>query len=312
MIHGILQVFSVHPVLKKRNNRMKPCLFWIFLLTGFQFFSCTAPIDIQTRNSEPVPVIYGYLTDEVKNQYIRITKSSPYFQEAENQFISNAKVWVTSSTGREYPFLHDANGFYVSQRRFSAVPNVTYHLSVEIDFMNDGVIELYEAETTMLPKVLVDSINVTSINIMGFLHYSLNIFMQEPPETDNYYLFKYFINDTISNDKISDLIIADDEMINGEYIDGVSIRYFNAASDQEEIDDDWGMYYVNPGDRIRLQILNIEKGYYTFIRDCSTEKYGSNPFFGGPPSNIHTNLSNGAIGYFSSYGIQAKVAIVSE
>ena len=291
----------------KRSGNLAICLFVFFLI-----FSCTAPIDIHTNNSEPVPVIYGYLTDELKNQHIRITSSSPYFHEADNKFISNAKVWVTSSTGREYPFVHDANGYYVSQRRFSAVPGVSYRLSVELDFRNDGIVELYEAETTTLPKLPVDSINVTSLNIMGFHHYSLNIYMQEPPETDNYYLFKYVINDTVSNDRISDLIIADDEMINGEYMDGVSIRYFNAASDFEEIGEDWDMYFVSPGDRIRLQIMNIEKGYYTFIRDCSMEKYGSNPFFGGPPSNIHTNLSNGAVGYFSSYCIQEKRTVVPE
>ena len=282
------------------------------LLATALFFSCTAPIDIHTDDSEPVPVIYGYLTDEFRNQYVRVTRSSPYFHEAENEFISDAKVWVTSSTGREYPFVHDTNGYYISQRRFSAVSGVTYRLSVEVDFMNDGVIELYEAETTTLPKLPVDSINVTSLNIMGFHHYSLNLFMQEPSETNNYYLFKYVINDTVTNDRISDLIIADDEMINGEYMAGVSIRFFNAASDMEEISEDWDMYFVNPGDRIRLQILNIEKGYYTFIRDCSTEKYGSNPFFGGPPSNIYTNLSNGAIGYFSSYCIQEKETVVPD
>ena len=302
-----------HPSNNEKDFIVHCSLFIVhFLCTVFLFFSCTAPIDIRTRNSEPVIVIYGFLTDEFKNQYIRITKSSPYFHETENQYISDAKVWVTSSTGREYPFVHDANGYYVSQRRFSAVPDVTYHLSVEVDFRNDGVVELYEAETTTLPKLPVDSINVTSLNIMGFLHYSLNIYMQEPPETVNYYLFKYIINDTVSNDKISDLIIADDEMINGEYMDGVSIRYFNAASDFEEIGEDWDMYLVNPGDRIRLQIVNIEKGYFTFIRDCSMEKYGSNPFFGGPPSNIHTNLSNGAVGYFSSYCIQEIGTVVPE
>ena len=282
------------------------------LLASVLFFSCTAPIDIQTKNSESVPVIYGYLTDEFKIQHVRISRSSPYFQEAENQFITNAKVWVTTSTGREYPFTHDENGYYISQRRFAAAPGVTYRLSVELDFMNDGIKELYEAETMALPKAPVDSISVTPIDIMGFQHYSLNVSMREPAETENYYLFKYFINDSISNERISENIILDDEIINGRYVDGLSLRYFNAASDYEEIGDDLDMYYINPGDKIRLQILNIEKGYYYFINDCRTEKYGTNPFFGGPPSNIYTNLSNGAVGYFSSYCIQELETVVPD
>lgn len=283
------------------------CLFAIVLS-----FSCTAPIDIHTRNSEPVPVIYGCLTNEFRYQLIRITRSAPYFQKTENQIISNAKVKVTSSGGREYPFVYDANGFYISQRRFAVVPGVTYRLTVEVDFMNNGVISSYEAETATLPKVPVDSINISTLNIMGYLHYSLNIYMQDPHEAENYYLFKYTINDSISNEKISDLIVSNDRMFNGEYADGVSIRYFNAASDFKEIDNDWDMYLVNPGDKIRLQIINIEKGYYHFISDCRSEKYGSNPFFGGPSSNISTNLSNGAVGYFTSYCIQEKETVIPD
>jgi len=309
MISSILPVLSVQPVLQKRNYRMMQVIITCLLL-AIRFFSCTAPIDIHTRNSEPVPVIYGYLTDEYKNHAIRITRSSPYFQEAENQFVSDAKVWVTSSTGRDYPFVYDTNGYYISQRRFSAVQGLTYRLSVELDFQHDGIKELYEAETVTLPKTPADSFSVSVLNIMGFLHYSLNISMQEPPETENFYLFKFFINDSISNERISDNIILDDEMINGEYLNNISIKYFNAASDNEWIDDDWDIFFLNPGDRIRLQILNIEKGYYYFIRDCSMEKYGTNPFFGSPPSNIYTNLSNGAVGYFTSYCIQEYRTVV--
>ena len=280
------------------------------LLAPVLLFSCTAPIDIQTDHGEPVPVIYGFLTDEFKYQYVQVTKSAPFFHETENHFFSDAKVWVTSSTGEEYPFVHDTNGIYFSQSRFSAVQGETYRLSVELDFRNDGIKELYEAETTMLPPTPADSISVTSLNIMGIRHYSLNVSMREPVETANHYLFKFFINDSISNEIISDYIIFDDELINGRYLAGLSIKYFNAESDFEENDRD--DYLVKPGDKISLQILNIEKGYFTFIKDCSTEKYGSNPFFGGPPTNIYTNLSNDAVGYFSSYCMQEIETVVPE
>jgi hypothetical protein len=147
---------------------------------------------------------------------------------------------------------------------------------------------------------------------MGFLHYSLNIYAQEPFETENYYLFNFFINDTISNNKVSDFIISDDLMYNGIYLNGISLRYFNDASDFEASGNDWDIYLVSPGDRIRVQMLNIEKGYYNFIRECMMEKYGENPFFGGPPSNIHTNIPKGAVGYFTSYCIREKETVVPD
>ncbi len=276
-------------------------------------FSCTAPIDIETRNSEPVIVIYGYLTDEYRFQYIRITSSSPYFDENTNRVISDADVRVKSSYGEEYQLINEKDGYYISNMKFAGIPGATYYLSVEVDFDGDGETEIYEAETTLLPIVPVDSIDVTLIDIMGYRHFSLNFYMQEPAETENYYLFKFFINDSISNDKISELLISDDRMYNGEYVPGANITYFEDATDEKVIEknkDDDDVYMASPGDRIRLQILNIEKGYYNFINECIAEKYGENPFFGGPPSNITTNMSNGAIGYFASYCVQEKKTVI--
>ncbi|MDR2915985.1 MAG: DUF4249 domain-containing protein [Tannerella sp.] len=285
----------------------------VILFAANMFFSCTAPIDIKTRNSEPVIVIYGYLTDEYRYQYIRITSSSPYFDENTNRVSPDAEVWIKSSYGDEYQLLSEKNGYYVSNARFAGIPGATYSLSVEVDFDGDGEREIYEAETTLLPVVPVDSIDITPIDIMGYRHFSLNFYMQEPAETENYYLFKFFINDSISNDKISELLLSDDRMYNGEYVPGANITYFEDATDEDVIEknkDEDDVYMAAPGDRIRLQILNIEKGYYNFISECISEKYGENPFFGGPPSNITTNLSNGAIGYFSSYCVQEKRAVV--
>ena len=277
------------------------------------FFSCTAPISIHTNESEPLIVIYGCLTNELKNQSIRITSSSPFFYEKENPVIRDAKVKVTSSNGREYTFVNERNGYYISQRRFSVVPGITYRLTVEVDFNNDGIIELYEAETTTLPIVPVDSIEVKTIDIMGFRHHMLTASMQDPVEADNFYLFKFFINDSITNHRISDYIISNDLMYNGEYVSGANITFFEDGTDPNVIErnrENENVFMLKPGDRIRLQILNIETGYYKFISDCMTEKYGENPFFGGPPSNIFTNISNGAVGCFTSYCINTKTTVV--
>lgn len=286
------------------------------LLLAALFFSCTAPIDINTRNSDPVIVIYGYITDEYKTQHIRITSSSPYFDENTNRAITDAEVRLITSTGEDYRFVSEEYGYYVSNRRFAGVPGVTYTLSVTVDFDGDGETELYEAETTLLPIVPVDSVDITVVDIMMYRHFALNFYMlQEPAETENFYLFKFFINDSISNDKISELIISDDRMYNGKEVPGATITYFEDATDEDVLEknkDEDDVYMAVPGDRIRVQILNIEKGYYHFINQCISEKNGENPFFGGPPSNITTNFSNGAIGYFSSYCIQEKHTVVPE
>jgi hypothetical protein len=148
---------------------------------------------------------------------------------------------------------------------------------------------------------------------MGYRHFSLNIYAQDPPEVPNYYLFKFFINDSISNDKVSKFIITGDEFFNGEYLKGVSIFYFEDLTDEKVVKKNEGnddVYMASPGDRIRLQTMNIEEGYFQFIDQCMSEMHGENPMFGGPPSNIITNISNGGAGFFTGYCIHEIKTVI--
>ncbi|MDR2774690.1 MAG: DUF4249 domain-containing protein [Tannerella sp.] len=291
--------------------------FPVYVFLTAAFFSCTAPVDINTRDSEPVIVIYGCLSDEHKNQSVRITSSSPYFDDKENGLVTDADVRIKDSEGHDYTLLYGENGYYFSDAGFDVRPGVTYHLIVNVDFDKDGTEETYEAVTTVLPLFTVDSINVKPVTIMGYRHFSLNIYMQDSPETKDFYLFRFYVNDTLTNSRISDYVVANDEFINGSYVEN-AIYYFEDNTDKNAVkkneDDDSPFnedYTVSPGDGIRLQILNIEEGYYTFINECSTEMRGQNPMFGGPPSNISTNLSGGAAtGFFTGYCIHEKTAVV--
>lgn len=297
-------------MINKRKNRYA---FFVGVICWWFFTSCTARMHIDTRDSEPVIVIYGCLTDVNNFQSVRITRSSPFFDDKENESVSDAHVRIQTSEGDVYELLYEGAGHYAATTRFAARPGVTYSLTVDVDFNKDGVIETYEAETTIRPVVPIDSANITPQDIMGYRHFSLNVYLQEPAETENYYLFKFYINDSISNDKISEFIISEDRMYNGTYLDGVNITYFEDATDEKVVEknkDDDDVYMAVPGDRIRLFVFNIEKGYFHFIRECITEQGGENPLFGGPPSNISTNLSNGAVGYFTGYCMQEKLAIV--
>ena len=300
-------------MIRRIRDSLPTCMIITLMLTQL---SCTAPIDIDTRNSEPVVVVYGYLTDEYKYQNVRVTKSSPYFEANTSIPVPDANVQITSSDGQAYTLKYEKEGYYTSPEKFAAKPGTTYHLTVEVQ--TDKELEIYEAQTTILPLVPIDSVTITPLLIMGFRHFSLNVYMQEPAETANFYLFRFFLKDSISNEKISKLITTDDRFYNGEYVSGASITMFEDATDEKILefyknrydeDDDAYNYLLTPGDTVRVQVLNIEKGYCYFIQECISEMYGENPFFGGPPSNITTNLSNGAVGFFTGFCIQEHTAV---
>jgi hypothetical protein len=287
---------------------------FLITLAALHFAACTAPFEIETNDSRPVVVIYGCLTEDTVFQKVRISVSSPYFDENRNLVVSNAVVNINSSDDHTFELKEDPaeKGAYLTVQPLAAVPGVTYTLSAEVDLDGDGMIEKYSATTTMTQPVAVDSITVKLLNIMGYNYYALNLFAQDEPSED-YYLARFIINDTIETYRITDLTVFSDEGINGQYLNNVSLEYFNdldnefPIGDRVEIDT---AFFVRPGYSITLLLSRIERGYFNFINQCQREKNGENPFFGGPPSNIETNVDHGGAGFFTAFSSTAKTAVV--
>jgi hypothetical protein len=271
--------------------------------------SCVEPINIDTDNSPPVIVIYGYLTNEPTFHSVRVSVSSPYFDLSLNKSVSGATVKITSSNNEVFE-LHELDsipGLYVTVNREAGVPGTTYSLSVEVDFDNDGKKETYTATSTMPDVVEVDSVEIKNMTLMGYQLYTLNLYAQDTPAED-YYFGKYMINDSVVLFNINQLSPMSDIAFNGQYLNGLAIQRFWNINEKERIereDDDEDRIrrrvYLCPGDTVAFSLCHIEKGYYDFIVQCQGEMSGENPFFGGPASNIVTNISNGGLGYFTTY-----------
>jgi hypothetical protein len=292
----------------------------IFIISLFA--SCVEPFDIKTDNSPPVIVIHGYLTDELMFHTIKVSASSPYFDQMLNRGISGAMVKITSSENDVFWFkeIDTIPGTYLTVEKVNGTPGVTYSLSVEVDFDNDGVRETYNATSTMLSVVTVDSIGIKNVQLMGYKFYNLGIYAQDPP-TEDYYLSRYKLNDSIIMATINRLSPMQDLAFNGQYLNGQVIERFWDKSEKERVereddDDDTDAerrrIYISPGDTITFSLCHIEKGYYDFIVQCQKEMRGENPFFGGPASNIITNISNGGLGYFTTYPLSTVEAVVKE
>lgn len=284
----------------------------LFLFTIFGFVACTEPITLYPENADPTLVVYSTLTDEYKNQSVRLTASTPYFEAVPNQPVSNARVTVTSSNNEVYTFVEDADslGTYFSLRPWAARVGETYRLAVSAAVMDETL--SYEAQTTLPTPLELDSIKITPLTIMGHANHQLTAYFLDEP-TEDYFFFQVIYNDSILATGISNQIISDDQAANGQYIKG-NLGFFNDRSEWETDSPESReqSIYLSPGDRITVLSSKIEKGYFDFLRQCNNQKNGENPLFGGPASNITTNLNNGAVGYFTSYCLRATKMVFEE
>ena len=282
-----------------------------FLVFIIFFFSCTEEITIHTDNSKPVVVIYGILTDEFTYKNIKITWSSPYFDSQPNVGISGATVRITSSNAESYEFFENDTvpGLYETKTKWPAVAGVSYSLNVEVD--PEGNKKTYGASTTILPPIEIDSIKIVPVNILENKNYSVNLYGNEP-EGEDFYLCKYLVRDSLISSKISRYRMLDDVIFDGQYVNGFTLVFFDSIENWKKDSEERrkNSVYLEQGDKIELQMSRVTKGYFDFVTQCQREMSGSNPFFGGPSTNITTNITNGAAGYFSGYCICRAVAIV--
>ena len=283
----------------------------IILIFYLLLSSCTAPIDIRTNDSEPVVVIYGRLTDELKHHSVSVSVSSPYFDSEPNRKVSGALVQVVSSADDTIRFaeVSGSPGLYETLSPTAAVSGLSYRLRVEADYNLDGVPETFSAVSTMPVPQPVDSIRVESIGMMGRLLYAVRLYMQDYFPERNYYLDEYEVNGESVSKGISKHSVMNDDLFSGQYVHGLTIRMFRNAEDEYDWNDDSDYHPLRAGDRVTLLFSHIEKGYYDFTRQARDVMEGETPF-GGPPSNIVTNISNGGVGYFSCYPVSSTTATV--
>jgi len=302
--------------MKVINKHTKSYIWTVAVISFSILSSCTEDTTIKTSDSTPVPVIYGTITDHKVRQEIDLSSSTGYFDKSKNKRISNATVTLEEDSAlvsHSYNLTQDSvgSGIYKTHDAMAGKPGWTYKLTVNMDFNQDGTAETYTADCTMPQRVKLDSINATKQKEGEYTMYSLNISAQDPANEKNYYLCKYSINDTLYN-KISKYIYFDDTSLNGLYVNNLAIWNFYDISNKSKFssDDIADMVFLSGGEKMYVEVSNITKGYYDFINDCQSQKDGSNPFFGGPPANISTNISNGARGYFTAYSTSGASCIV--
>lgn len=259
--------------------------------------SCTEKIDIELDSSDIRCVIYGEITTDTMAHKVKITRSADYFSNQPADPIRGATVTITNGT--EIFQLNESStepGCYFTSPDVYGTPGDTYTINVSnVDLLGNGNLTSYTASSKLNPVEKLDSIDA-KYNNFGF--WEVLIWAKEPAETEDYYMFKLHINDVLYTDSLSNLVIQDDILINGSYVNGASAFYLFEKDT------------LKPGDRLTVEICNINKDFYHFIYEAQLMSSPQVPIFSGPPANVRTNFNNGAIGYFAAYSTARTIGFV--
>lgn len=147
--------------------------------------SCTEQYALQSNTFEDAIVIEATITNELKKQKIKITRTYR-LEEAAPTIETGATVIVTDNENNQYPFeLKDS--IYVSQSEFQAIPNRKYRLEITT---SKG--KTYYSTSETLPNINeIQSVDATVQTVDGQRGVQITVNSFDPSNNSKYYRYEY-------------------------------------------------------------------------------------------------------------------------
>ncbi|EIA09144.1 DUF4249 domain-containing protein [Flavobacterium frigoris] len=165
-------------------DNLKHILLLLLLVTIFS--SCTETYPLLTNTYEEAIVVEATLTNELKNQEIKISKTAR-FEDDGVETEKDAIVILKDNLNNEYKF-NEKSGMYISQSIFQILPNREYTLEIKT---TDGKVykSTPETLTTVTPiESIIPTITTNKDNEIGV---QININSYDPTNTSKYYRYEY-------------------------------------------------------------------------------------------------------------------------
>ena len=273
----------------------------LLILAILFFISCTERIEIELDTTYSRLVIEGQVTTDTTRHLVMLSHSTDYYNPLSPVGVSDAIV--TINDGFETVTLAESEtnpGYYETDPGYFGIVGRTYTLNVELQ---EAINETTSYTATSKLKFVgpIDSIGLGYRD--RFNATEVKIYAWEPP-TEDFYKFDIIKNGILLTDTINKAGITDDRFFNGNYTNGVPVYFLRDDEPDQE---------VQVGDTITLKMSGITKEYYNFIQDLQLETFEfSNPLFSGPPANISTNLSGGAVGFFTAFSSSYASVVATE
>jgi hypothetical protein len=130
----------------------------------FGIMSCTEKIELNTEVFEDVLVVEATITDEIKFQEIKLSRT--YLLENDAPIIENsAHVKIEDSNQNTYNFHNTGDGIYRSDIEFQAIEGVAYKLIIDTELGKQYV----SSEEFLTPKANLDRLYAELVTVNGDL-----------------------------------------------------------------------------------------------------------------------------------------------
>ncbi len=274
------------------------------------FSSCQDVVQVNLDDSDlDLVTVDAYLNTKAENNiFVKLERSLPVDQSQENPAIHNALVQISDDEDEPNSVVleeYKSTGIYILPKatRYPAETGKTYTLLITLP---DGT---QISGNDFLRRVEpLDSVKV-NLSARGDYEF-LAVFIDAPnyPSPVQYYKWDIYINGNMLYES-QNMVIANDDLVDGNYIYNFEIFTDFARDDDERI--------LFKGDTIIVEQLSISKAAYDFYTGMINQAFTGGPY-SVPPANVPGNLTSSdgkrVLGIFSARDISVgnKVIIGDE
>lgn len=281
----------------------------LFIVFSIFFSSCEDIVQIElSDNNVGLYAVEAKITTD-NNPYVYLYKSQLVSSDGQYPGVSGAEVVISNNSKPQKRIVlqesQEIQGLYLPKQGnfYWGESGKEYTLTITV-----GDITMTATEF-LAPVEPLDSIQVRPSSWGDYAFLGIQTFSYETPGIGNYYKWDIYINKKLLYP--SDyLVIANDELVDGNYIDGLEI--FTDFHDPNKPED----RILNLGDTVQVKQNSISKFAYNFYYQMFNQGQ-SGGLFSVPTANIKGNFiaSDGreVLGLFVAHDVSAsKTVIIDE
>jgi len=254
----------------------------LMIITGF--WSCQEVIHVDLNTAFPKLIIDATVSDQPGPYSVLLSQTVSYDQNNVFPPVTGAVVVINDNAGTTDTLVESTPGTYRTTR-LQGIPGRTYTLTVK---SNNTI---YLAISTMPSPVAIDSINI--YNRFSSKDKLLSVSFFDPKGIPNYYRILEKVTNIQPPHQRIILPVLGTLMTDG-VLDGteISLLTFNQPD-------------LYNGDSVLVSLQCIDKNVYNYFMSAMQTGNQSTTV-----SNPVTNITNGALGYFSAYAVRYKSIVV--
>jgi len=256
----------------------------IMLIAIFLLSSCEEVIEIDLRNASPRLVIEGVLSSEQGGSFVRISKTTDFFNPGKVPVVSGADVHIEDPVGGRIRLQELQPGLYVAPALKGSQGN-TYQLTVSVED------KTYSGYSSMPEKTLIDSLVPEFFPGTQFAEagHFVHCYFTDSASRKNYYRIRVIKGSFQS----SFYYLFDDRLNNGRIID---VFLF-------------GETFLT-GDTAVVELLSLDFQAYDYFNTLSEVVSTTQQGMGSTPANPNSNLSPSVLGYFAAVAVDRDTLII--